>query len=212
MVTAVQADCRFHELMTLPPTEVAARVTGRSETAGETRYRVSVHNASSVPATQVWLEVIGGDQGDEVLPTFWSENALTLMPGERRELTVGFRTSLLAGAPPHLMVEGWNVTPRKLKVDGGQPVSLAMTVTGCEVCCEAKGVRVRFTATQRGVTGPRWTTWPAPVTVDGKLFRYVRIGLRSGATSSAVLTLGGLASGEHRITVGDGPVRSVALP
>ncbi len=50
---------------------------------------------SSVPAVQVWLEVIGGDQGDEVLPAFWSDNALTLMPGERRELTVRFRTGAI---------------------------------------------------------------------------------------------------------------------
>ncbi len=212
VVTWVQADCRFHELMQSPPAQVEARVSERSEKAGETLYKVSVHNASSVPAVQTWLEVIGGDQGDEVLPTFWSDNALTLMPGERRELTARFRTALLAAAAPHLMVEGWNVTPCESNVDGGQPVSLTMAVSGCQVRREAKNVKVRFTATQRGVAGPRWTTWPVPVTVDGKVARYVRIGLRSGLTSSAMLTFSGLPAGEHRIAVGDAPVQTVALP
>jgi hypothetical protein len=187
-------------------------VSEQSEKAGEMLYKVSVRNASSVPAEQVWLEVIGGDQGDEALPAFWSDNALTLLPGERRELTVRFRTALLAVVPPHLMVEGWNVRPREWKIDGARPVSLAMAVTGCEVRREAKNVKVRFTATQHGVAGPRWTTWPAPVTVDGKIARYVRIGLRGGLTSSAVLTLGGLPAGEHWIAVGDGPARTVTLP
>ena len=96
VVAGVEANCRFHDLMKLPPAEIDARVSERSERAGETLYRVSVRNGSSVPAAQVWLEVIGGDQGDEVLPAFWSDNALTLLPGECRELTVRFRTALLA--------------------------------------------------------------------------------------------------------------------
>ena len=45
------------------------------------------------------------------------------------------------------MVEGWNVTPHEWKIDGGDAILLAMTVTGCEVCREAKSVKVRFTAT-----------------------------------------------------------------
>jgi hypothetical protein len=212
VVTWVQADCRFHELTQLPPVQIDARVSERSEKGGETLYKVSVHNASSVPAVQVWLEVIGGDQGDEVLPAFWSDNALTLLPGERRELTVQFRTALLAAAAPHLMVEGWNVTPREWRIDGAEPVSLAMAVTGCEVRREAKQVKVRFTATERGVAGPRWTTWPVAAMVDGKVARYVRVGLRSGVASSALLTLGGLPAGEHRIAVGNGPARTVTLP
>ena len=93
------------------------------------------------------------------------------MPGERRESTVQFRRALLTAAPPHLMGRrAWNVTPGESNVDGGQPVSLAIAVTdGCEVRREAKNVKVRFTATQRGVAGPGWTTWPVPVTVDSKV-------------------------------------------
>jgi hypothetical protein len=205
VVTCVQANSRFCELLKLPPVDIEARVVGgQSEVAGETLYKVSVRNASTVPAVHVWLEVICGDQGNEVLPAFWSDNALTLLPGERRELIVRFRPNLLAAAPPHLMVEGWNVTPREWTVNDGRAVPLAMHVTGCEVRREAKLVKLRFKATQGGAEGPRWTTWLTPVKVDGNVVRYVRIGLRNGATSSAILTLVDLAPGEHRISVGDG--------
>ena len=124
-------------------------VTERSQQDDETIYKVSVRNASRVPAVQVWLEVIRGELGDEVLPAFWSDNALTLLPGQKRELTVRFRTNLLAAASPHLMVEGWNVTPREWTVSDGKPVSLAMAVTGCEVRREGSHTKVQFTATQR---------------------------------------------------------------
>ena len=43
-----------------------------------------------------------------------------------------------------------------------------------------------------------------PVKVDGNVARYVRIGLRNAATSSALLTLSDLPAGPHRIAVGDG--------
>ena len=111
-VTWVQADCRWPELLSLPPVEIEAKVTRRRIEADESVYTVSVRNTSAVPVVHVWLEVLRGVQGEEVLPTFWSDNALNLLPGERRELTARFRTRVLGSLPPHLMVEGWNVLPR----------------------------------------------------------------------------------------------------
>lgn len=99
--------------------------------AGENVYTVSVCNTSAVPAVHIWLEVIRGVQGDQVLPAFWSDNALNLMPGERRELTARFRSRLLGDSPPHLMVEGWNVSPDEHSVIDGQTVPLSMHVIGC---------------------------------------------------------------------------------
>ena len=212
VVTWVQADCRFHELMKLPPAVIDARVTEQSQQDGETLYKVSVRNASSVPAVQVWLEVIRGELGEEILPAFWNDNALTLLPGEQRELTVRFRTNLLAAASPHLVAEGWNVTPRQWAVGDGKAVSLAMEVTGSDVRRDGNVTKLQFTATQRGAAGPRWTTWPVPVKVDGVVARYVRIGLRGGVTSSATLTLANLSAGPHRIAVGEGAEKTVTIP
>ncbi len=211
-VTWVQAGCRFHELMKLPPAAVEARVTGRSEAAGETCYKVSVRNRSDVPAVLVWLEVVRGDQGDEVLPSFWSDNALTLLPGQRRELSARFRTGLLGAAAPHLMVEGWNATPHEWAIRDGAAVPLAVHVTACGAHPDARNVKLRFEATQQSVAGPRWTTWPVAVTVDGSVARYVRIALRSGVTSRAGLTLTGLPAGEHRIAVGGRAAEKVTVP
>ncbi len=212
VVSWVQSDCRFHELMQLPPTKIEVRVIERGEVAGETFYKVSVQNTSTVPAVQVWLEVLRGEQGDEVLPSFWSDNALTLLPGEQRELTVRFRSNLLGNTPPDLMAEGWNVTPREWNIADGKAVPLSMEVIESDVQVEGADVKVRFTATQRGPTGARWTTWPVPIKIDGVAARYVRIGLQTGATSSAMATFAGLSRGEHRIAVGDHPDKTVVVP
>ena len=57
-----------------------------------------------------------------------------------------------------------------------------------------------------------WTTWPIPIRVDGSIVRYAHVGLRSGATSKAVLTLGNLTAGKHRIEVGEGSQTTVVVP
>ena len=65
-VTWVQADCRWPELLSLPPVEIEAKVTRRRIEADESVYTVSVRNTSAVPAVHVWLEVLRGVQGEEV--------------------------------------------------------------------------------------------------------------------------------------------------
>ena len=83
-VTWVQQDCRWQELMARPAT-VKVRVLRRGEENGETHYDLCVENISPLPAVNVWVQVLRSELGDEVLPTFWSDNALTLLPGEKRD-------------------------------------------------------------------------------------------------------------------------------
>ncbi len=50
------------------------------------------------------------DSGDnEVLPITWSDNDITLWPGQSETVTASFKSSLLKGASPVVSVEGWNV-------------------------------------------------------------------------------------------------------
>jgi exo-1,4-beta-D-glucosaminidase len=50
------------------------------------------------------------DPGDnEVLPTLWSDNDITLWPGESETLEAAYRTADLRGRAPVVSVFGWNV-------------------------------------------------------------------------------------------------------
>jgi exo-1,4-beta-D-glucosaminidase len=91
-------------LAALPPTTLALD----PEPAGpDGAVRVRIRNAGSSLAFQVHVRVEDADTGEEVLPVFWSDNYLALLPGEDRTLTAGF----LPGQAPArvtLTAEAWN--------------------------------------------------------------------------------------------------------
>jgi exo-1,4-beta-D-glucosaminidase len=62
-------------------------------------------NASGVPAS--------GD--NEVRPVFWSDNDITLWPGESETLHVYYRSADLHGRSPVITVSGWNVAGAHVK-------------------------------------------------------------------------------------------------
>ncbi|MCL4402332.1 MAG: hypothetical protein M1436_06695, partial [Acidobacteria bacterium] len=193
LVTWTQKEERWGAMLHMPAVRVNANVLARSSLRGEAQYRILVRNEGSVPALHVWVEVIKGAQGEEVLPSFWSDNALTMMPGEERELTVRFRKAQLQGATPRIMVEGFNVIPREINA-----APLAIEVR--DLTYEGRGA-LKIVCSQTGAAGPRWTTWPLAISVDGRLIRYLRVAVKTGVQSTVRLNLQ-LARGAHRIEAG----------
>jgi exo-1,4-beta-D-glucosaminidase len=81
-------------------TDVTITNTSRTSTvAFFLRADVRRGSATGVPA--------GGD--NEVLPISWSDNDVTLWPGESETLRATYRRSDLRGAAPVVSVSGWNV-------------------------------------------------------------------------------------------------------
>lgn len=71
---------------------------------------VTVRNPSTAIALMTHLQLRRAGSGQRVLPVFYSDNYLTLRPGERRSLTIEADASDLGGEQPLLAVDGWNVT------------------------------------------------------------------------------------------------------
>jgi len=46
---------------------------------------------------------------NQVLPVFWSDNDITLMPGESQTLHASYRRANLQGASPVVTIGGWNL-------------------------------------------------------------------------------------------------------
>jgi hypothetical protein len=46
-----------------------------------------------------------GEGGDEVWPTFWSDNFFTLLPGEEKTVTARFARKTLEGKDPVLQLD-----------------------------------------------------------------------------------------------------------
>ena len=96
-------------LQQLPKTSVNASVKFR-DAGDETAGTVTVENPSKALAFLVRLRLLKGPGGPEILPVFWEDNYLSLLPGEKRELTVHLRKSDIGSAKPMLAIDGFNVT------------------------------------------------------------------------------------------------------
>jgi exo-1,4-beta-D-glucosaminidase len=98
----------FTALSQLP--KVKLNVTEHSEREGENEItHVVLENPSKNLAFFVRLKVNKGKSGEEILPVLWQDNYVSLLPGEKREVTATYRASQLGAMRPVVEVRGWNV-------------------------------------------------------------------------------------------------------
>jgi len=84
---------------------------------------VSIANNGDSVAFMVHPRLTRGKDGDDVVPVFWSDNYFSLLPGEKKSVTVQFDSSSLARATPELIVDGWNVEAVKATLVAEPPKS-----------------------------------------------------------------------------------------
>ena len=68
-----------------------------------------LENPSKSLAFFVRMKVNKSKGGDEILPVIWQDNYISLLPGEKREVTASYRARELGTAQPAVEVSGWNV-------------------------------------------------------------------------------------------------------
>jgi exo-1,4-beta-D-glucosaminidase len=104
--TASYAD--YTSLAQLP--KVKLDIASRSERKGDNEVtHVTVENPGKAVAFFVRLKVDKGKNGEEVLPVVWQDNYVSLLPGEKREITATYRASDLGAAKAEVEVSGWNL-------------------------------------------------------------------------------------------------------
>ncbi len=191
------------ELQALAPANVVGTVKETHVDGAETVDTIGIENTSDLPACDVRSEILSGPEGDEVLPSFWTDNALILMPHEKREVTVRYRTALLAAAEPHLIIEGFNVMPREINIADGKIVPLSIKLVACEAAPPRNGnPNVKLTYANAGTSGQRYTSWPIAVSVDGKVVRYAHIDVSGQKETFQTVSFDDLVPGDHKVNVG----------
>ncbi|MDP9014939.1 MAG: glycoside hydrolase family 2 [Pseudomonadota bacterium] len=95
------------------PLDVTAK---GSETEAGLAVAVRVTNSSLVPVLNAKITMLD-DAGMRVLPVYYSDNYITLLPGESRELDV--RCPAGAAHCARVALRGWNVVPREAIIDAG---------------------------------------------------------------------------------------------
>ena len=108
--TPTKSFADYTSLAQLP--KVKLNVSSRSERAADSEdvvTHVTVENPSHTIAFFVRLKLDQGKAGEEILPAIWQDNYISLLPGEKREVTATYRAGGLGRAEPQIEVSGWNV-------------------------------------------------------------------------------------------------------
>jgi len=91
----------------------------RKNIDGKPGVSVQLRNPSAHLAFQVRLSV-RNKNGGEVLPVFWSDNYIELMPGETKTLTGRYRAGTKLGSGAKLEIGGWNIQPAVLALSSAR--------------------------------------------------------------------------------------------
>ncbi len=79
----------------------------------EQRISVDLENRSQQIAFFIELKVTGGTSGEPILPIFWTDNYLSLLPGEKRKVEATFFDKDVKSEKPTCKISGWNLLPEK---------------------------------------------------------------------------------------------------
>jgi exo-1,4-beta-D-glucosaminidase len=105
----------FTSLQTLPAATVKAVWKPLPGNDHDDEYQVTLHNAGTGLAFLVRLRLVKSAGKTEILPVFWDDNYISLLPGERREVRVRVRKSDVGPAHPELIVDGFNIAPETIR-------------------------------------------------------------------------------------------------
>jgi hypothetical protein len=95
-------------LGSLPAVVLDAKVT-RSDVDGKSLLSVTLHNPGTQVALMAHLQLRRKNSGERVLPVYYSDNYVSLLPNESRTVTIEVATSDLKGEAALVLVDGWNV-------------------------------------------------------------------------------------------------------
>ena len=98
----------YRAIRQLPKVKIEAE-TRVTRQGGRWQLITNLYNGSAQPALMVKLKVVREKSGDRILPAFYSDNYVALMPGERRTIRIEVEDADTRGEKPAVSVDGFNV-------------------------------------------------------------------------------------------------------
>ena len=75
------------------------------------KIQLTVTNPSDVIAFFLFLDVVDEDKNEPILPVYWDDNYISLLPGEDRTYNAYYFLADSDGTSPIIKIKGWNVDP-----------------------------------------------------------------------------------------------------
>jgi hypothetical protein len=95
----------------LPPVKLGGKVA-LSQSGGEVVATVELTNATPNIALMTHLVLRDAATGERILPAFYDDNYVSLLPGEARSIRI--QSPATQGKPLRVDLDGWNVEPQSL--------------------------------------------------------------------------------------------------
>jgi hypothetical protein len=109
-------DAALNKLSSMPLTKVTVSAKVKS-IHGLNVIKITLQNSQDTVALMAHVQLRNA-LGRRILPVYYSDNYISLVPGESRSITVTADPKGFAGQPPILAVDGWNITVAKIKQPG----------------------------------------------------------------------------------------------
>ena len=102
------------DLNRLPLASLSA--TAKSTRAGdEVRVQVELRNTGASAALANKLTLLNAGDGSRILPAYFTDNYVSLLPGETREIEVAYPAKS-ANGPAQIALRGWNLTKQVIPI------------------------------------------------------------------------------------------------
>ncbi len=105
----------YRELNRLPAVSLKATATSRVED-GMVKVTILLHNPESSVSLATKLTLLSVDTQQRILPAYYSDNYISLLPGEVRTIEIEYPLKDHVG-PSQVAIRGWNVVADTFRVD-----------------------------------------------------------------------------------------------
>lgn len=104
----------YKSLNTMKKTDIEAEVLNKRQENGEITWTLKCTNNSGELAFFTRARLL--NDGEDVLPSYWSDNYFTISPGESIKVTVSASAEMVKGKM-EILLKGWNVKEKYLKLN-----------------------------------------------------------------------------------------------
>jgi hypothetical protein len=105
----------YRRMDDIAPASLIVTAHAASVTNGEGHTTVTVVNSGTAPAIAAKLTLVEAESAKRVLPAYYSDNYVSLLPGETKVLDIAYPQTAAHGTMS-VNVRGWNVPPVSIQV------------------------------------------------------------------------------------------------
>lgn len=99
----------YQAIRQMPKVTLEQTVTTHKADNGDWTGNIVIKNSTDTPALMIRINVLGAEDGDQILPMFYSDNYFSLLPGEEKSIDFNWKDVDTRCNKPEVVVTGYNV-------------------------------------------------------------------------------------------------------